>query len=64
MKILSGYTPDGKHFDLTLIDNQLYIVTDEESTLYNEEYYEEDEIFGSSALASVKASLISDGYRL
>ncbi len=64
MKILSGYTPEGKHFDLTLIDNQLYIVTDEETALFNDETYDEETIFGSPELASVKASLISDGYRL
>ena len=60
--ICTGYTPARAKYQLILMsDHRLHIVTDDADELFNDEYYDEDEL-SSAVLFSVKASLLSDGY--
>ena len=63
MKLFEGYTGEGRRVEISLEDGQIWITDTEsgEKELYNDGYYTEDD---TCALASVKASMIMEGYRL
>ena len=63
MKLFEGYTGEGRRVEISLEDGRIWIVNtaNGEREQYNDEWYSEDD---TCALASVKASMIMEGYRL
>ena len=62
-KLYEGYGPDGRRVEIVLDDDHIWIVDAEtgDRDQYNDEWYSEDD---TASLAAVKASMISEGYRL
>lgn len=63
MKLYEGYNQDGAKVEIVLEDGRIWIVDTEtgDREQYNDEWYSEDD---TASLASVKASMISEGFRL
>ena len=61
--LYKGYDPDGRRVEIVLDDDHIWIVDAEtgDRDQYNDEWYSEDD---TASLAAVKASMISEGYRL
>ena len=54
---LTGYNPAGRPVTVTLEDGHVMIQSGDETVQWNDEYYDEDQLYGT-----VRSSLIREGY--